>query len=111
MVPGSPAPEMERTLPRAPPRRKAWIVIRPFVIASLLVLLSLAAGFFSLVLQLNPFWGAGPWLPLLAAGSGAAFAVAGWALSGEGPPRSFALLGLGLSAGAAALAGIVLSAI
>jgi hypothetical protein len=76
--------------------------------ASALVLLALAAGFFSLWIQLNSFAGGGPVLPLVSAGSGAGFAVAGWAFSGPQVPRGFALVALGLNAAAATLAAIIL---
>lgn len=77
--------------------------------ASALVLLSLLAGFFSLWIQVDPFAWGGPYLPLASAGSGAGFAVAGWAVSGAGSPRGFALVALGLCAASAALAGVVIS--
>jgi len=77
--------------------------------ASALVLFAIFAGCFSLWIQLDPFAWGGPYLPLASAGSGAAFAIAAWAISGPGSPRGFALVALGLSAASAALAMIVLS--
>jgi hypothetical protein len=77
--------------------------------ASLLVLLALGAGVFSLWVQLDPFVGGGSALPLVSAGSGAGFAVAGYLIAGRGPPRGFALVALGLCAAAATLGVIVLS--
>ena len=79
------------------------------LLAALLVLVSYVAGFGALYVQLDPFAGTAASLPLLVAGSGAGFAVAGWALAGPHPPRGFALVGLGLNAAAATLAGIVLA--
>lgn len=76
--------------------------------SSALVLLALVAGFFSLYVQLDPFLGGGAALPIASAGSGAGFAVAGWAFAGPRPPRGFALVAFGLNAAAATLAAIVL---
>jgi len=84
-------------------------VPKRILIAALLVLIAYAAGFFSLYVQLDPFVGRSALLPLLAAGSGVGFGVAAWAVSGAAPPRGFALVGVGLNAGAMALAGVVLA--
>lgn len=77
--------------------------------ASLLVCLAMIAGFFSLWIQLDPFVGGGAVLPLVSAGSGASFAVAGFVIAGPRTPRGFALVALGLCAAAAALGAIVLA--
>lgn len=82
-------------------------VSRRVLFAALLTLLAFGGGFFSLWIQVDPFSGSGPALPLLSAGSGVAFAVAAWSVAGSGPPRGFALVGAGLGAAALAVAGIV----
>lgn len=71
------------------------------------MLLALVAGFFSLWIQLDPFVGGGGALPLVSAGSGAGFAVAGYVIAGRQTPRGFALVALGLCAAAATLGAIV----
>lgn len=89
--------------------QKSLGVPKRTLLSALLVLLAYGAGFFSLYVQLDPFIGVSPALPLLSAGSGAGFAVAGFAVAGPHPPRGFALVGVGLNAAVATLAAIVLA--